>query len=221
LLGWLVKRRKNKVLSLASAQIGKAIDIVSELEKAVTASAEGRKDEAEKSIERLFLVEEEIDNLRRAVFEELARGQIEPGAREDIMHLVKRLDVMADCVKDSARDVKILMNSDMPSEIRETCVNIARGLVDCSINLRGSIERLGDNPEIAREFSRKVDLAEHRIDEEYVKARSLFIRYSTKLDPATLLILKDLVDAMEQVADISTDTADYVRILAASEEKAS
>jgi len=207
-------------LGLASAQIGKAIDLVGELEKAVTASADGRKEEAEKSIERLFVMEEEIDSLRRAVFEELARGTMEPRAREDVMHLVKRLDVMADCVKDSARDVKILMNSDIPSEIRGTCVSMARGLLDCSVNLRGSIERLGDNPEMAREFSRKVDLAEHSIDEEYVKARSLFIKYSTKMDPATLLILKDLVDAMEQVADISTDTADYVRILAAGEEKA-
>ncbi|MEM3088453.1 MAG: DUF47 family protein, partial [Candidatus Bathyarchaeia archaeon] len=192
---------------------------VTELEKAVSFFSRGEKAEAEKCIERLFLEEEEIDDLRRSVFEELTRGGLPPKDREDLMHLVKRLDVMADHVKDSARSVQVLMDSKVPKEIWDTNVNIARELVDCTIALRKCIEKLGSDLSEARALSRKVDLIEDRVDKEYVKMKSLLIKYSREVDPASLLILKDLVEFMEHVADTCADTADYVRILACSGER--
>ena len=215
---WFVQRRKSKVLDFAFREMTLAIDTVTELEKAISAFSSGKKEEVREWIRKLFPTEEEIDNLRRAIFEELTRGNLPPKDREDIMHLVKRLDVMADHVKDSARSVLTLIDSEIPEEIWSVYVNIARNLVDCANTLRASIEKLGSNPDEARALSRKVDVFEGMVDKDYLKVKGLFIKYGNKIDPGVLLNLKDLLESMECVADSCDDTADYVRILTVARE---
>lgn len=216
LFTWFKKRHKLKVLNLAQKQVTMAIGTVNELEKAITAISEGRRDKAKKSIEKLFLEEEEIDDLRRLVFEELAKGSLPQKYRDDLMHLIKRLDVMADHVKDSARNVDVLMQTNVPEEIWDAYIHIAKALVECATSLSSSIESLGIDPYLAKELTLKVDSIEGRIDDEYLKIKSLFIKYTNEVNFATLMILKDLLESIEKAADMCADTADYIRILAVS-----
>jgi len=215
---WFAQRRKSKVLDFAFREMTLAIDTVTELEKAISAFSRGERKEVREWIEKLFPTEEEIDNLRRAIFEELTRGSLPPKDREDIMHLVKRLDVMADHVKDSARSVLTLVDSEIPEEIWSVYVDMARNLVDCANTLWTSIEKLGSDPAEARVLSQKVDVFEGKVDKDYLKVKGLFIKYGKKVDPGVLLNLKDLLESMECVADSCDDTADYVRILTVARE---
>lgn len=220
LLSWFEKRRKTKILDLAQKQITRAIGTVNELERAITAAAEGKKEEAEKSIERLFLEEKEVDTLRRTVYEELAKGSLPSKPREDLMHLVKRLDVLADHVKDSARNVKLLLEASVPDEIWQSNVAMVKDLRECALALYASLEMLGKDAEKAHEISRRVDEIEDRVDAQHLATKALFLKYGKKMDAATTMILKDLIDFMENVADTCADTADYIRVLAAGEERA-
>ena len=215
---WFAQRRKSKVLDFAFREMTLAIDTVTELEKAISAFSKGKKEEVRGWIEKLFPTEEEIDNLRRAIFEELTRGSLPPKDREDIMHLVKRLDVMADHVKDSARSVLTLVDSEIPEEIWSVYVDMARNLVDCANTLWASIEKLGSDPAEARALSQKVDIFEGKVDKDYLKLKGLFVKYGSKIDPGVLLNLRDLLESMECVADSADDTADYVRILTVARE---
>ena len=217
---WFAERRKSKVLDMAYRQITLAIDTVTELEKAVIAASKREIAQAKRSIERLFIVETEIDDLRRAVFEELTRGSMPPKDREDIMHLVKRLDVMADHVKDSGRSLLLLSEISMPRDVWNELVEITKDLVEESAALRKSIEKLGTDPVEVRALAQKVDEVETRIDEHYLKTKELLLKYSREMDPATLIILRDLLESLEEVADSCCDTADYVRILTVAREAA-
>jgi len=217
---WFAKRRRSKVLEIAHRQITLAIDTVRELEKSVNAALNGNKEEATSSFERLSLVEREIDELRRTVFEELTRGSLPFKDREDIMHLVKRLDVMADHVKDSGRSVVVLLEAKVVREIWEQFVEIAKDLVACSTTLRKALDKLGTDPSEARELSKKVDEIENMVDEKYLKAKALLLKHSDKMDSATLMLLRDLLESMEHIADSCDDTADYIRILTVARETA-
>jgi len=217
---WFAERRKSKVLDMAYREITLAIDTVTELEKAMIAASKKETAEAKKSIERLFIVETEIDDLRRAVFEELTRGSLPSKDREDIMHLVKRLDVMADHVKDSGRSLLLLAEASMPKDLWNELVEITRDLVEESATLRKSIEKLGTDPAEVRALAEKVDRLETRIDERYLKTKGLLLKHGREMDAATLLILRDLLQSLEEVADSCDDTADYVRILTVAREAA-
>lgn len=217
---WFAERRRSKVLDMAYRQMTLAIDTVTELERAMVAASKKDAAEAKKSIERLFVVETEIDDLRRAVFEELTRGSLPSKDREDIMHLVKRLDVMADHVKDSGRSLKLLAEAQMPKDVWNELVEISKDLVEESTMLRRSIEKLGVDSAEVRALAQKVDEAETRIDEHYVKTKELLLKHGREMDAATLLILRDLLQSLEEVADSCDDTADYVRILTVTREAA-
>ncbi|MEJ2242663.1 MAG: hypothetical protein P8Y18_11070 [Candidatus Bathyarchaeota archaeon] len=49
-------------------------------------------------------------------------------------------------------------------------------------------------------------------------SKAMLLEYSKETDAATILLLKDLIEEMEHVADACDDTADYVRILTVSRE---
>ena len=215
---WLAKRRRSKVLEMADRQMTLAIDTVIELEKAINAASNGKKEEAKTSFEKLSLTEHEIDELRRTVFEELTRGSLPSKDREDIMHLVKRLDEMADHVKDASRAVVLLLDAKVVKEMWKQFAETAKDLVASATTLRNAIEKLGTDPPRAMELAKQIDEIEGRADEKYLKSKALLLKYSNKMDTATILLLKDLIEEMEHVADSCDDTADYVRILTVARE---
>ena len=213
---WFVKRRKNKVLEIAYRQMAVALDTAGDLERAVKAVLDGDKETAKTTIDRLFQVEEEIDNLRRIVFEELTKGNLPHQDREDIMHLVKRLDVMADHIKDSARNVLVLMEIDVPPALWKAFHGMAQRIVGTAVVLKESLRNLSENPAEARALSEKVEDEETKADQQYLEIKTLLLKYGDKVNPAALLLLKDLLDAMEEAADGCADTGDYVRVLTVS-----
>jgi len=215
---WFTKRRKSKVLEIADRQMTLAIETVIELEKSINAALDGNKEKAKASFEKLSLIEHEIDTLRRIVFEELTRGSLPSKDREDIMHLVKRLDEMADHVKDASRAVVLLLDAKVVKEMWKQFAKTAKDLVACATTLRNAIEKLGTNPPKAMELAKQIDEIEGRVDEKYLKSKALLLKYAKKMDAATIMLLKDLIEEMEHVADACDDTADYVRILTVARE---
>jgi predicted phosphate transport protein (TIGR00153 family) len=215
---WFAKRRKSRVLEIADRQMTLAIDTVIELEKSINAALDGDKKRAIASFQKLSNVEHEIDELRRTVFEELTRGSLLSKDREDIMHLVKRLDEMADHVKDASRAVILLLEAEVPKKMWKQFAQTAKDLVHCAKTLLKAIEKLGTDPPKAMELAKQIDEIEGLVDEKYLKSKAMLLQFSKKIDAATILLLKDLIEEMEHVADACDDTADYVRILTVSRE---
>ncbi len=216
---WFTQRRKSKVLELADRQLALAIETVNDLENSIAAASNKNAVDARKHIDRLFQTEEEVDSLRRTIFEESTRGSLPFSDREDLMHLVKRLDVMADHVKDSGRSVMVLLEVKLPKELWDAYEEMAKDLVECAKVLKSSIEKLGSDPAEARILSQKVDEVEKKVDEKYLIIKGLLLKSDNVVTPSSLLMLKDLVESMEQVADSCDDTADYVRVLTIAKEK--
>ena len=214
-LSWfdLFRKEQETTTILAQKQITKAIATVNELKNIMVAFSEGKVSEAEGHIENLFENEAEIDDIRRTILNELTKQKLPSKYRQNVIHIIKCLDVLADHVKDSARNVKVLLNTEIPKEILDVNVRIVDALVQAAVFLSTAIEMIGVNPPQSLEFSKKVDVQEHIVDEEYLKVKALFLKYTDELDMAKLLVLKDLLECLEQLADTCADTADYIRVL--------
>jgi len=215
---WFERRRRTKALDLAQEQISKALDTVTLLHQATKSMSEGKKKEGLQRIENLFKAEEEVDRLRMEVFKELTKGAaLFADYREDLLHLVKRLDTLADHVKDAARCMEMLADVKIPKELADNTVCMTALLVDCAQTLRGSIEKLALNSAEALEGAKKVDDIEHEIDTTYLKTKASFVKYGEQMNSGVMVIFDDLVEFIEQAADMCADTADYIVMLASRE----
>jgi len=215
---WFEKRRKTMGLELAHEQITKAFDTVTWLDKAMKSFSERNFADSKKYIENLYKAEEEVDKLRTDVFMELSKGvALVADYREDLLHLVKRLDTLADHTKDAARCLEMLAEAEIPQELCEKTVFMTSKLVEAAQTLRNSIEKISFNPTEAIEEARKVGEIEHDLDAEYLKAKSLFVKYGAKVNCGAMVIFDDLIEFIEHAADMCADTADYILVLSSRE----
>ncbi len=215
---WFAKRRRTKGLELAHEQITKAFDTVALLHKATRSFSEGNLAETKKHITNLYKAEEEVDKLRTDVFTELSKGAaLVADYREDLLHLVKRLDTLADHTKDAARCLEMLGDAKIPKELCEKTVYMTSKLVDTAQALRSGIEKISTNPVEALQESKMVEANEHDLDQEYLKAKSLFVKYGDQVNCGAMVIFDDLIEFIEHAADMCADTADYIVILSSRE----
>ena len=215
---WFEQRRKTRGLELAHDQITKAFDTVTWLHKATKSFAEKNFKEAQKYIDNLYKTEEGVDALRTDVFMELSKGAaLVADYREDLLHLVKRLDTLADHTKDAARCLEMLSGAEIPQELSEKTVFMTGKLVETAQTLRNSIEKISSNPTEAINEAKKVGEIEHAIDAEYLKTKILFVKYGVNINCGAMVIFDDLIEFIEQAADMCADTADYILILSSRE----
>jgi predicted phosphate transport protein (TIGR00153 family) len=215
---WFEKRRRTKGLELAYEQIAKAFDTVTLLHKATQSFSQGNIAETRKYVETLYKAEEEVDRLRTDVFTELSKGAaLVADYREDLLHLVKRLDTLADHTKDAARCLEMLGDAKIPDELCRKTVYMTSKLVDTAQALRGSIEKISSSPTEAIAASKLVEENEHALDQEYLKAKSLFVKYGCEINCGAMVIFDDLIEFIEHAADMCADTADYIVILSSRE----
>ena len=215
---WFEQRRRTRGLELAHEQITKAFDTVTWLHKATKSFSEHNINDAKKFIANLYLAEEEVDKLRTDTFLELSKGAaLVSDYREDLLHLVKRLDTLADHIKDAARCLEMLSEAEIPSELSQKIVYMTGKLVETAQTLRGSIEKISSNPVEAVKEAKQVGEIEHDIDTEYLRTKGLFVKYGEKMNCGAMVIFDDLIEFIEQAADMCADTADYILVLSSRE----
>jgi len=215
---WFAKRRRTKGLDLAQDQITRALDTVTLLNKAMKSFSEGNFKETLKHIRNLYSAEEQVDKLRTEVFTELSKGAaLMADYREDLLHVVKRLDTLADHTKDAARCLEMLGEAKIPPEICQKTMFMTSKLVETAQTLRVSIAKVSSNPSEAIAQAKKVQDIEHELDEEYLKAKSLFVKHGEEINCGAMVIFDDLVEFIEQAADMCADTADYIVVLSSEE----
>lgn len=215
---WFVHRHRSRGLDLAYNEITSAFDTANWLHKATKSFAEKNYSEAKKYIQNLYQTEGGVDQLRTQVFLELSKGAaLLSDYREDLLHLVKRADTLADHTKDAARCLEMLGDTEIPKELRDKIVLMSGKLVDMVRVLRSGIEKISTNPSEAISKAKEVDDLEHVVDTEYLRTKSLFVKYGADMNGGAMVIFDDLIEFIEQAADMCADTADYISVLSSRE----
>jgi len=133
--------------------------------------------------------------------------------REDLLHLVKRLDTLADHTNDAARCLQMLGEAKIPEELCQKTVFMTGKLVEAAQALRGGIEKISQNGAEAITEASKVQAVEHDLDQEYLNAKTLFVKYGQEINCGAMVIFDDLIEFIEHAADMCADTADYIVVL--------
>ena len=215
IIAWFEKRRQTKAMQLMQNHLALATGAVEELAKAIRFKSEGDDKKANEAISSLSKMEDEADRLRRDISLNLTKGEIPPAERDDLLHLSKRVDMIADWSRESGRVLSATPLSKMPSELAFLCLNMVETVKECVWAVRKCVDRLTSDLQEALEWADKVERLEEKVDEQYIEARRYYLKLDySKINPGEAILLSQLLDAVENVADWCENTVDQVRVVA-------
>jgi len=212
LIKWFERRKETKVISKMQRHLATTMSAVEDLERAVKATINNNEDEARGAVERVTKAEKEADRLRREVMSELAGGELPPTDREDMMHLMKRVDMVADWCRESTRILSVIPMKDFPDSLKKASVDMVEGVKECAAALRTSVSRMAEKPEEALKAADQVERLEEKVDDMFQNARGLLTK-ETKLRVGVAVMINELFETVESAADACEDACDHVRVI--------
>ena len=175
--------------------------------------ATGKKDCARQLFSEIKLGEEEVIKARRLVSQELAEIGAILVSREDFLRFTNLTSEIADFTEGIAFYLLEIMehNWNVPSDIKRDLVKLSEAVLDSVIKLRETMMVLTYGSTKTLEKAKDVETAERIVDDIY---RALAIKVlSSKLEVPVTLLLRDVLQLLENSADKAEDAADAARIL--------
>jgi predicted phosphate transport protein (TIGR00153 family) len=212
LIKWFEKRRETKAIAMVHCHLALTVGAVEDLEKAVKASLENREKEMQRYVERVASNEKEADALRRKVMDEISRGELSPMDREDLMNLIKRVDMVADWSRESTRVLGAIPMNQMPKTLQKASVAMLERVKKCTMSLQRCVNTMMKKPEEALKAADNVERLEEQVDDLHEKARILLGKEEIQKAGAAILI-SQLFEAIEMIADSCEDACDQVRVI--------
>jgi predicted phosphate transport protein (TIGR00153 family) len=212
LIKWFAKRKETKALMTVQRHLALTTSIVEDLEKAVRASIKGDKKEMERCIQRVASSEKEADGLRRNVMDEISTGELSPTDREDLMNLVKKVDMVADWSRESTRILGAVPMENVPVSIKNESIEMVVNVKECAVSLQKCVNSIIAKPEEALKAADTVERQEEKVDDIHEKARILLGKEDIQRAGVAVLI-GQLFEAIEMIADSCEDACDQVRVI--------
>lgn len=212
LVKWFEKRRETKALATIQQHLALTTSIVEDLEKAMNAAIKKDAEEMQTYIERIAGNEREADSLRRKVMDEVSRGELPPTAREDIMHLVKRVDMVADWSRESTRILSAIPMEHVPTSLKNEFGEMVKGVKECALSLQKCVNKMITKPEEALQAADAVEREEEKVDDLHENARML-LGIADLPKAGVAVLIAQLFEAMEMIADACEDACDHVRVI--------
>ena len=212
LIKWFAKRKETKALMTVQRHLALTTGIVEDLEKAMRASIKGDKKETERCIQRVASSEKEADGLRRNVMDEISTGELSPTDREDLMNLVKKVDMVADWSRESTRILGAIPMENVPVSIKDESIEMVVNVKECAVSLQKCVNSIMTKPEEALKAADTVERQEEKVDDIHEKARILLGKEDIQKAGVAVLI-GQLFEAIEMIADSCEDACDQVRVI--------
>ncbi len=212
LIKWFAKRKETKALMTVQRHLALTTSIVEDLEKAMRASIKGDKKETERCIQRVASAEKEADGLRRNVMDEISTGELSPTDREDLMNLVKKVDMVADWSRESTRILGAIPMENVPPSIKDESIEMITSVKECAVSLQKCVNSIMTKPEEALKAADTVERQEEKVDDIHEKARILLGKEDIQKAGVAVLI-GQLFEAIEMIADSCEDACDQVRVI--------
>lgn len=204
---------KRRALTACQDNLRKVVDVTRKIPQLAEQFLNGDKDQARQLFSEIRMGEEEVLKARRLVSKELAEIGAILISREDFLRFTNLSSEIADFSEGIAYYIIEIMehNWKVPDDIRKELLKLSEAVFDGVLKLRETMMVLSYGPQKTLEKAKDVEIAERTVDDIY---RALQIKVlSSKLDVPVLLLLRDVLQLLENSADKAEDAADVVRTL--------
>ena len=207
------ERVKRRALNACQDNLRKVVDVSRKIPQLVEFFASGDKENARKLSIEIRTGEEEVIKARRMVSQELAEIGAILIAREDFLRFTNLSSEIADfseCI--SYYLVEIMEhNWVISTDIKRDLLKLSLAVLDTVLKLRETMMVLNYGSQKTLERAKDVEIAERIVDDQY---RELTIKVlSGKLEAPVLMLLRDILQLLENSADKAEDAADAASML--------
>ena len=207
------ERVKRRALNVCQDHLRKVVDLTRKVPQIIGCFTKNDKEIARQLFNEIRGGEDGVDTARRLVSQELAEIGAILISREDFLRFTNLTSEIADFSEGIAfRLVEILEHSwNVPNDIRKELLKLSEAVLEAIMKLRETVMVLNYGPAKTMEKAKDVEIAERNVDTIY---RDLEIKLlSSKMDFPALILLRDVIQLLEDSADKAEDAADAARIL--------
>jgi len=207
------ERVKRRALNVCQDHVRKVLDLTRKVPQMIDYFMKNDKDRAGQLFNEVTGGEAEVDKARRLVSQELAEIGAILLSREDFLRFTNLTSEIADFSEGIAfRLVEIMQhNWNVPMDIKKDLLKLSEAVFETVLKLREMVMALNYGSTKTMEKARDVEIAEQNVDALY---RDLEIKLlSSKMDFPALILLRDVLQLLEDSADKAEDASDAARIL--------
>jgi len=207
------QRVKRRALNVCQDHLRKVLDLTRKVPQMIGFFIENNREKARQLFTEIRSGEDEVDKARRLVSQELAEIGAILLSREDFLRFTNLTSEIADFSEGIAfRLVEIMEhNWNVPMDIKKDLLKLSEAALDTVLRLSETMMVLTYGSAKAMEKAKDVEVAERIVDELY---RALEIKLlSSKLEFPALILLRDVLQLLEDSADKAEDAADAARIV--------
>jgi predicted phosphate transport protein (TIGR00153 family) len=207
------ERVKRRALNVCQDHLRKVLEVTRKVPQLIDSFTRNDKERTKQLFSEIKSGEDEVDNATRLVSQELAEIGAILISREDFLRFTNLTSEIADFSEGIAFRLFEIMqhNWNVPGDIKKDMLKLSEASFESVLKLRETMMVLSYGPTKTMEKAKDVEIAERAVDEIY---RELEIKLlSSKIDFPALILLRDVLQLLEDSADKAQDAADAVRIL--------
>jgi uncharacterized protein len=207
------ERVKRRALNACQDNLRKVVDVSRKIPQLVEFFASGDKENARRLFSEIKTGEEEVIKARRMVSQELAEIGAILIAREDFLRFTNLSSEIADFSEGIAYYLIEIMEHNwvISPDVKKDLLKLSLAVLDSVLKLRETMLVLNYGPQKTLERAKDVEIAERIVDDLY---RGLTIKVlGSKFEVPVLLLLRDVLQLLENSADKAEDAADAARTI--------
>jgi len=171
---------------------------------------------------KVDVLERDADNLRRKIQRDISKGELNPSVRQNLSHLIKRMDDVANCCTGVARRISTIPMKfwEESSKVTiELILEMMKTTVDCVQFLDKLVLDLLEERKNIKEFSTQINQLEHTVDLLNIKLRKNLQETTYTVNYFTIFTAGNVFDILEAISDSIEAVADYILVLLTSAQK--
>ncbi len=218
LLEWFKSRSEESAISKTIIHMQKVLECVVEFEKALSFFIEEKNiDLALKVFFRITELENQADEIRRDIHKMLLTSELSSAILQNLIHLTKRIDDIANAANAGARILIYMNHSDfmkLDEEIHKKTMDLIRMTVECVKTLNKMVVKLSEGKvEEIYPLGEEVNILEHKCDEIRFAINRILVSNHPDINPFGAIEIHNCISCIEAISDNSEDVADYIVML--------
>ncbi len=206
---------RRKTLAILQDEVRRVLDSARDLSICYDALVDGDSAKLKDASTRIMKAEDDIENLRRTLTREVADIGAMMMNREDLLRSAFEVEAIAGCITGIAFRLSQIKNKVLKkSDLQENMEKLISMSVESVQRVNDVVRAVAINPSNALDLAASVQKLERQMDELY---RITDLKIMDKVESVKdLILLKDIVDALEDMTDRCMSASDSMTILGMS-----